>query len=333
MKGTNLDIVFVPGVWDLLHYGHVKFLERASKFGDVIIVGVEDDELVKEEKGRYPIISLKNRILALEALKYVDIAVPFYDFDYKDIIEQYNISIFILSETNRYNKEIRFVDAYNYISKIGKVIYLPYNHDISTSIIRDNVVNNVTNTWKDIWEKVGSSNVSDIIVGSDVYNEDKIEKLSRYITSKLDILPNDKVLDFGCGAGLILKNIKCKRFGIDIAEGMDGIFLVGDNIPFRNRFDHIICYGVIYYMNSFQTIDNILEKMKILSDSILIMEIPDVYKKELREKNRDMLGKSKYPKQLYFDRKFFEDRGFKTFDNEISVTNHSDYGFTAVYKL
>lgn len=340
------DIVFVPGVWDMLHFGHIKFLERASRFGDVIIAGIESDELVVEEKGRLPTISLKDRILAVEGLKYVDIAVPFYDFDYISYLQQYNVDVLILSDVNKGSDKNRFKDATKYMLERNKrVIYLPYNKDISSTKIKEKIQQDVLeflNPWKPIWERVGEDdNIDDIKVVSNVLTEEKVKTLADYMTKKLRIMSSDTVLDFGCGSAVILKNTDCKKFGIDISKGMikravkncpDGIFLADDHIPYMGRFDHVICYGVIYYLPSLEYVSNIVEEMKGISNSIIIMEIPDITKKELREKHRDTTGKAKYPEQLYFEKKWFEDRGFEVFDNELSLTNHSDYGFTALYK-
>lgn len=338
-------IVFIPGVWDMLHAGHIKFLEKASKFGDVIVVGVESDELVKKEKGEFPIISIENRILALENVKHVDVVVPFYSFDYVSCLKQYNATITVLSENNMNSNKKRFVDVIEYMNKInGTVIYLPYNYGISSTKIKNNIIEQKHNQWKEIWNKVGNDNsINDIKVGSDVYNNDKIKELSKYIINKLNIKNGDSILDFGCGSGLIdkilEKTYECKITGIDISEGMiqraikncpNGTFLVDDHISIRNKFDHITCYGTIHYLQNLNVVDDLIKEMKNISKSIIIIEIPDIEKQELREANRKKLGKLDYPKQLYFNKKFFVDRGFDVFDNEISVTNHSDYGFTAL---
>ena len=44
-------VVFVTGVYDLFHYGHVRFLKEAKKFGDFLLVGVHTDEAVNKYKG------------------------------------------------------------------------------------------------------------------------------------------------------------------------------------------------------------------------------------------------------------------------------------------
>ncbi len=71
--------VLVGGCFDLLHYGHVRFLEEAKKLGDTLIVALESDENVRRMKGDgRPIHSQAQRKAMLEALSCVDevIALP-----------------------------------------------------------------------------------------------------------------------------------------------------------------------------------------------------------------------------------------------------------------
>jgi cytidyltransferase-like protein len=62
--------VFVSGCFDMLHSGHVRFLEAAAAYGDVY-VGIGSDHTVKELKGRYPINTQEERQYMLEALRHV----------------------------------------------------------------------------------------------------------------------------------------------------------------------------------------------------------------------------------------------------------------------
>ena len=62
--------VFVSGCFDMLHSGHVRFLEEAAAFGEVH-VGIGSDRTLKELKGRYPVTTQEERKYLLEALKHV----------------------------------------------------------------------------------------------------------------------------------------------------------------------------------------------------------------------------------------------------------------------
>ena len=65
-----MPIVFVSGCFDLLHSGHVAFLEEAAKYGD-LYVGVASDKTIIELKGRNPIILEEERLYMVKSIKYV----------------------------------------------------------------------------------------------------------------------------------------------------------------------------------------------------------------------------------------------------------------------
>ena len=78
LKKQNKKIVTTNGVFDILHLGHVKYLEQAKRLGDVLIVGINTDKSVKINKGdKRPINNEKSRIGVLAALESVDYAFLF----------------------------------------------------------------------------------------------------------------------------------------------------------------------------------------------------------------------------------------------------------------
>ena len=85
-------VVLASGTFDLLHLGHVKFLEEAKKAGGPnakLVVIVARDSTVKKRKGRAPIIPEDQRRALIEALKVVDEALLGYeDFNIERTIEK-----------------------------------------------------------------------------------------------------------------------------------------------------------------------------------------------------------------------------------------------------
>jgi rfaE bifunctional protein nucleotidyltransferase chain/domain len=78
LKSQNLKIVFTNGCFDIVHIGHVKYLNQAKKLGDILIVGINSDKSVKKIKGKKrPIIPLESRAYVLDNLKPVDFVIPF----------------------------------------------------------------------------------------------------------------------------------------------------------------------------------------------------------------------------------------------------------------
>ncbi len=78
LKTKGNKIVFTNGCFDLLHSGHVKYLETAKSFGDILIVGLNSDESVSNLKGNNrPINNQMDRAYILAALEVVDYVVIF----------------------------------------------------------------------------------------------------------------------------------------------------------------------------------------------------------------------------------------------------------------
>jgi len=88
LKLNNKKIVFTNGCFDLLHSGHIKYLEKAKNFGDILIVGVNSDRSVAILKGNdRPINSEKDRAYILAAIEVVDYVVIFDDETPLDLIK------------------------------------------------------------------------------------------------------------------------------------------------------------------------------------------------------------------------------------------------------
>jgi cytidyltransferase-like protein len=67
--------IFVTGVYDLFHYGHVRFLKKAKELGDFLLVGVHTDEAVNKYKNRETVMKEQERLEVVQACRYVDEAI------------------------------------------------------------------------------------------------------------------------------------------------------------------------------------------------------------------------------------------------------------------
>jgi rfaE bifunctional protein nucleotidyltransferase chain/domain len=77
-KARRQKVVFTNGCFDLLHYGHVKYLQDAKKKGDVLVVGINSDSSAKRIKGKKrPVVNEKDRLRLVAALESVDYVVLF----------------------------------------------------------------------------------------------------------------------------------------------------------------------------------------------------------------------------------------------------------------
>ena len=78
LKKRNRRIIFTNGCFDILHAGHVHYLEQAKKLGDELVVGLNSDSSVKNLKGEdRPINNLDQRAKVLSSLECVDKIVSF----------------------------------------------------------------------------------------------------------------------------------------------------------------------------------------------------------------------------------------------------------------
>jgi D-beta-D-heptose 7-phosphate kinase / D-beta-D-heptose 1-phosphate adenosyltransferase len=81
-RAAGKRIVFTNGCFDILHSGHVTYLQCAKELGDILIVGLNSDDSIKRIKGKNrPINSLSDRLQVLAGLSAVDHIVPFGDKD------------------------------------------------------------------------------------------------------------------------------------------------------------------------------------------------------------------------------------------------------------
>jgi D-beta-D-heptose 7-phosphate kinase/D-beta-D-heptose 1-phosphate adenosyltransferase len=78
LKAKRKKIVFTNGCFDLLHYGHVRYLEDSKRKGDILVVAINSDESIRRIKGKArPILNEKDRLSIIAALASVDYVISF----------------------------------------------------------------------------------------------------------------------------------------------------------------------------------------------------------------------------------------------------------------
>ena len=96
LKKQGKQVVFTNGCFDILHVGHMTYLEEAKEFGDYLFVGVNSDESVKRLKGpTRPINSEDDRAELLAGLKAVDYTVIFTEDTPVELIGELKPSIHV----------------------------------------------------------------------------------------------------------------------------------------------------------------------------------------------------------------------------------------------
>lgn len=128
-------VVFTNGHFDLLHVGHVRYLQAARALGDTLIVGLNSDASTAARKPGRPIVGQEERAELLAALGCVDVVVIFDALTAEGLVAALRPDIYVKGgDWNRPDgprpPEAALVEAYG-----GRVVYLPYIPDRSTSAI------------------------------------------------------------------------------------------------------------------------------------------------------------------------------------------------------
>lgn len=96
LKNNDKKVVFTNGCFDILHAGHIKYLNKAKKLGEILIIGLNSDSSVKRLKGKTrPINSQNSRALLLSALEFVDFVVIFDEDTPLNLIEKIRPDILV----------------------------------------------------------------------------------------------------------------------------------------------------------------------------------------------------------------------------------------------
>ena len=133
LKEQRNSIVFTNGCFDILHKGHIDLLNKASTYGDILIVGLNSDNSVKTLKGKdRPIENEIRRSKKLLEISNVDYVIIFNSETPKDLIMK--IMRDFLVKGGDYNKN-DIVGSREVISTGGKVKIVPLTKGFSTTSI------------------------------------------------------------------------------------------------------------------------------------------------------------------------------------------------------
>lgn len=131
LRKNNKKIVFTNGCFDLIHVGHVKYLQKAKKSGDILIIAVNSDRSVRKLKGKgRPIMSQKDRLEILASLECVDYVILFDELTPARIIRYIKPDILIKGADYKINDIV----GRNIVEKV-KTVQLVKGRS-TTSIIR-----------------------------------------------------------------------------------------------------------------------------------------------------------------------------------------------------
>lgn len=121
-------VVYTSGTFDMLHISHLRLIEYARGLGDILIVGVNTDELIASYKST-PMIPFEDRIALMRAIKGPDLVIPQHSLDHKDKVKKLKFDVFVVGDD--------WTGKYDYLEEMGvTVVYTPYGRGTSSSSLK-----------------------------------------------------------------------------------------------------------------------------------------------------------------------------------------------------
>ena len=128
-----LKRVLTYGTFDLLHYGHIRLLQRAAALGDYLVVALSTDEF-NAGKGKESFYSYEVRKEMLEAIRYVDLVIPEFSWEQKaNDVKEYHIDTVVMGG------DWAGSDRFEYLRDYCELVYLNRTPGISTTQVKENL--------------------------------------------------------------------------------------------------------------------------------------------------------------------------------------------------
>lgn len=122
--------VLTYGTFDLLHYGHIRLLQRAAALGDYLIVALSTDEF-NASKGKRSFYPYNVRKEMLEALRYVDLVIPENSWEQKlDDVRDYKVDVVCMGG------DWKGSPRFEYLRDVCNLVYLDRTDGISTTDVK-----------------------------------------------------------------------------------------------------------------------------------------------------------------------------------------------------
>jgi D-glycero-beta-D-manno-heptose 1-phosphate adenylyltransferase len=139
MRASGKKLVVTNGCFDLLHLGHVTYLETARNLGDALLIGMNSDAAVKQLKGpQRPVNSEQDRASVLAALESVNGVCIFRDKTATKFLERVQPDIYV--KGGDYTLETLNQDERRAVEKAGgKIVIIPFVPGKSTTAILEKI--------------------------------------------------------------------------------------------------------------------------------------------------------------------------------------------------
>lgn len=119
-KKRKPRVVLFQGAWEILNYGHVRAFRRAKQLGDVLILALNTNALLRKYKGREPVLPWRHKATILRSIKWVDKVIPAHDFSPMALLKKYDVDVYVLTREweDKHQAEIAYMKA-----KGGRVFF------------------------------------------------------------------------------------------------------------------------------------------------------------------------------------------------------------------
>lgn len=209
-----MRIAYTPGVWDVLHCGHINLITKAKMYGDLLVVGVCSDKLAILH-GKNPVINEQDRAFIVESIRWVD-SVHIYDNpDQTEALKLHKANVFVIGEEFGKQGVPEHKNALLFCEREGiNVVRLPRHPGVSSTFLKKKINEmNKEQVIKMFWEnRAESAKNKDLGMFQSTSltptEEAALERKNIDLAAILQALakttqPKKMLLDLGCGVGRI----------------------------------------------------------------------------------------------------------------------------------
>lgn len=132
-------VVLFQGAWEIINYGHVRAFERAKQLGDILIVALNTNRLLKKYKGRDAVLPWYQKKRILESIRWIDKVIPAHHASPLELLKKHDVDVFVLTR----EWEGSHADSIEYMKQKGGKVFFSrrYAGVIPTSEIKQRLLN------------------------------------------------------------------------------------------------------------------------------------------------------------------------------------------------
>lgn len=326
--------IYCDGIFDLFHKGHLEHFKKIHQYFNEpihLIVGIISDKVAINYK-RKPVFNENKRLKIIESILYVNetFITDTLILD-ESFFDKYKID-YIVHAFNDPSDKYKQTTFFEYAIKKNKFIEIDYNVGTSTTKIIESyygtemIKKHEKNLkWNEIWENKGIEDTSDLYMLNGWENTAfDPHKLITNIINTLYINKDEKILEIGCGAGLLSTFLKdYDYFGLDysitlvskhiqLLENIVINFSCTDIIFKDNYFDYVIINSTLEYLNSMDELNKTISEIERITKK-------GIYIANIRHKTRTIkIDKHKYDGEFshfIINKEYFSKLGYKIIES------------------